>query len=108
VQSAWRIFPNDIDLSDAQTPIDLLGALVKRFGVDFSFEGKEVRFLDQLELPASQVKYMNEFRIPSNRPDLFFSWSWTVKPDGGVHLGLGYCMDLTKYRDYLKRNRALR
>jgi hypothetical protein len=103
IQSAWRVFPNDIDLSEAHAPIDLLKALVDRFGEKFAYHGRDVKFVERIILTATEAKDFR-FKVQQNNPGLFFSFSWSLKPDGEAEIGLGYCMNLRRYSEYLSRN----
>jgi hypothetical protein len=104
VQAAWRIFPNDIDVSEAQSPTDLLKALIDRFGEKFPFGGRDVQFVESVKLPVGNAR---DFRI-NVQPDVFFSISWSSKADGEAEVGLGYSINLLRYKAYLSKNGALK
>jgi hypothetical protein len=106
VQSAWRIFPNDIDLSEAQSPVDLLKAFALRFGERFVLHGHAAQFVESLKLSATEFK---DFRYKQEMtPERFYSFSWAQNSDGEGELGLGYCINLVRYREYLSKNGALK
>jgi hypothetical protein len=48
------------------------------------------------------------FSHENKNPDLFFSFSWTAKADGEAEIGLGYFINMRRYREYLSRNGAVR
>lgn len=41
VINAWRVYPSDVDLSRAETPLDVLRAFVESFGIEFKIGGVE-------------------------------------------------------------------
>lgn len=101
-QSAWFIYPVDVDLSGASEPVEVLKQFVLTFGLTFKVDGAEHRFLDVRYFPAD----VKDFKIDWPSGNIFYSVS--MRPPTAAfdrhQLGLGYAMDITKYSESLRRH----
>jgi hypothetical protein len=49
-----------------------------------------------------------KFKVATQHPDTFLSFSWAANPEGQAEIGIGYCIDLQKYKRYLVENGVFR
>jgi hypothetical protein len=102
-QSAWFVYPSDVDLSQASQPIDVLKQFALTFGLPFKVDGVEHKFLQLKELSKGR-----EAKIDFPKGEVFYSVSFrtssasTAQPVN--HIGIVYCIDLAKYRNALIRH----
>jgi hypothetical protein len=104
-QAAWKIYPNEVDLTNAATPFGVLRAFVNAFGCPIKVEGKEALFVAEEVFPYEKEVVVNWDHAPT---DHFYSVS--VVRDSAKKafvLGATYCIDLSRYRSAL-RARGLR
>jgi hypothetical protein len=106
VQCAWRIFPDAVDLSEANVPLDVLKAFVYKFGIPVNLDrGKDSLFVESVILAKERKDFF--FSHNSANTDFYRSVSFTTTTGGTIEVGIGYCIDLLKYRRYLVAHRAL-
>ncbi len=99
-QAAWKLYPSDVDLSEASTPLDAMKAFANSFGNPISVESKKAFFVDPQNFPFdTQVK----IEWTGALEDTFVAFSQTVRGDTRLFkIGLAYCIDLRRYRAALK------
>jgi hypothetical protein len=101
VTSAWRIYPNDVDLLGAKQPIDVLKAFVQVFGCPIRVGESKALFVDTKQFPFDAQVKVDWTGAPV---DSFFSFSQTSNAVTSLfRVGIAYCIDLAKYRAALKR-----
>jgi hypothetical protein len=103
-QSAWRVYPSEVDLSKAEKPIDVLKAFVDRFGIEVKVGSRTAKFIDVTSFPKSgeQMKYAVEVPNLAAHPDYFLSMSHRTTIDVATFdIGLVYCIDMAVYRKSL-------
>jgi hypothetical protein len=99
IQAAWRVYPDLVNLDEAAEPLHVLRAFVDVYGMPFLLNGKEIRFLESELVPANIEPMVGLL----NRDDVFNLLSWTNTDDPKIRqLGVGYCIDIRKYREMLK------
>src|SRR3954468_6844241 len=55
VGDIYRVFPDDVDLSDVDSPLEMLRAFVGHYGANFSLETlPEAKMFEQLVVPKSE------------------------------------------------------
>jgi hypothetical protein len=97
-QSAWRVFPEVVDISEAEEPIDLLRAFANAFGVEIKIGDHNGKFVESI--PAKRGESPQMSFGPS--ADFFSSVSKTETPDPNVvQIGAAYSIDLIKYSAFL-------
>ncbi len=102
VGAAWRVYPDDVDIQRAQTPVDVLKAFVFAFGVPVKIGDARGLFLDPQTFPAESEVAIDWSGAP---PEHFLATSRTTSgADGLVRIGATYCIDIAKYRSSLKRH----
>jgi hypothetical protein len=102
VQAAWRIYPSDVDLSQASVPIDALKAFVDVFGCPISVGDKKALFVDPQQFPFDANVKVEWTGAP---PEFFVTFSQTTNSDTRLfRVGLAYCIDVPKYRTSLKKH----
>jgi hypothetical protein len=94
VNSAWLVFPDQVNLSEAAKPIDVLRSFVKAYGVPFKLNGEEHLFIESI--PAQSMK---DNRVELPKGELFYSISFrNIANEMGV-MGAVYCIDVRRYRE---------
>lgn len=103
-QSAWRVFPDVVELSKAEKPIDVLKAFVDAFGVEISLAGITGKFIESI--PAKKGEHTT-MAFSVTRP-FFTSMSTTDTTDPNiVQVGAAYCIDTVKYGEFLERKKLI-
>jgi hypothetical protein len=104
-QSAWRIFPSDVDLTKAEKPLAVLEAFVERFGIEVQVGDRKGKFIDVTSLPRTGDKMNFQVLVSGTSPlpdDFFFSASNRKTTEIlTFSVGLVYCIDVTAYRKAL-------
>lgn len=98
MQSAWRIFPEHVDLSHAQRPIDLLRALVSVFGLPIKVGGKAAKFIECetfYDLPDTAGVPIS-FDKPNSVREVFSSFAWK-RTENVLKVGIAYCVNMDQY-----------
>jgi hypothetical protein len=104
-QSAWRIFPDVVELSDAKQPIDVLRAFVNVFGIEVNLGGITGKFIESIPVHRREkgVNFHHEMRAPFYNSA---SYNKTDDPDV-VQVGAAYCIDIVKYAAVLQQKKFL-
>ncbi len=110
-QSAWRVYPNVVDLTSATCPLDVLKAFVEEFGIEISMSGVHSKFIESVThfKPADldEMTATVEIHHGPGDQDLFYSWSNRQTKDRTRYkVGLAYCIDMRKYRAMLLKQGA--
>jgi len=67
VGEAWRIFPSDVDLTTAKSPLDVLKAFVNKYGIEIQVGNKKGLFFWHEHITLGPDKEYNVVQF--NRPD---------------------------------------
>jgi len=105
VQSAWRIFASDVDLSHASEPMHVL----KQFAAVF---GLPVRVGDQVGTFIESTSFLKDAEVtvghavPRSESELFWSYSFRGLTSNPLisKIGVAYCIDITRYKAALRRH----
>jgi hypothetical protein len=99
-QAAWRLYPSEIDLSRAATPLDALKAFVNVFGCPIKIGDEKTLFIESDTFPyGTEVKLSFTAATPEN------FWSTSVvrdRPKQVFFVGTTYGINISKYRDTLR------
>ncbi len=109
-QSAWRVYPADVDLSEAKDPLDVLKAFVETFGLNIPLGNRQTKFIESEPLFGKGTNAQQLLRsiIEQNAklPHLSFfasaSHVRTLTPNR-YNVGVAYCIDLRKYETALRQ-----
>jgi hypothetical protein len=104
-QSAWRVFPSDVDLSQATSPLDVLKAFVGVFGEIIRIGNQAGKFIEK-ETYYGDAGSLVSMMIPSLRSANFFasvSHVLTTTP-GVTNVGVAYCIDMAKYKSAMREH----
>jgi hypothetical protein len=104
----WRIYLGDINISEADRPVDVVRALVDRFGLEVTVAGQRGKFLLGIEghLPASQIQ-LTVHDHPIGDDTWVSTASIGHRSDGTAKITIAYAINLVTYRDYLRSHGAL-
>jgi hypothetical protein len=101
VRSACLIYPGDVNIEDAQLPIDVLKAFVAVYGVPLSVGTVKALFVDSETFPIGENVVVDWSGAP---PDHFVSFAKTTSATSGLlKVGVAYCIDTGKYRTAVKK-----
>jgi hypothetical protein len=105
-QSAWRIYPTEIDLSQAAAPLDVLKAFVEKFGTMIELAGHKGKFIESASVSKelAAMGFGLAFKFESEGPNInyFNSWSFRHTTDPTmIDVGIAYCINLNRYRSNL-------
>ncbi len=107
VQHLWRVYPSEVDVSKAQTPVDLLAAFCQKFGLDVTvMDRKTAKFIAQERFPA---KYGHAAEVEWKVVQHFIPHITTASirkfpEDQHVDVGIVYAIDVEKYKTILRRH----
>jgi hypothetical protein len=99
-QAAWRLYPSEIDLSQAATPLDALKAFVNVFGCPIKIGDKKTLFIESDTFPCDTEVKLSWSEAP---PEHF--WSISVLRDRAKRVflvGTAYVINISQYRDMLR------
>jgi hypothetical protein len=106
-QSAWRVYSNDVDLSSARNPLDLLKAFVDAFGIEIVVGSQRpAKFVEAVSMIKSprdeQMNFAVTAVLPPNVANVFYSWANRKTTNPSIfNVGLAYCIDMGRYRTSL-------
>jgi hypothetical protein len=111
VQSAWRIYPDDVDLAHAAEPLHVLAAFAEVFGAYVNVAGRRAKFIESVTLPKDPSIDQLSYTVQLERPpqsEHFSSWSYRkTTSNNSFNFGLVFSIDLPPYRDSLRRHGAI-
>jgi hypothetical protein len=105
VQSAWRIFGSDVDLSHASEPIHVLKQFAAVFGLPVRVGDEVSTFIESRSvLKDSEVNV--GYEGPRTDHEVYWSYSFrglTSNPRISK-IGIAYCIDISRYKAALRRH----
>jgi len=96
VSTAWSIYPTEVELTDAKTPLDMLKAFVRKYGVDFYIGERKADFVLYEAIPlvqsGAQTRVFHvEHKGPLETTQLFRQTA------GVVEVAVVYAIDMARY-----------
>jgi hypothetical protein len=110
VESAWRVYPSDVDLSQARSPKDVLSAFVDVFGAAFTLGEKTGKLFINESLPVKHGEagktYFEVFKPVDASVELgfFFGTGKFNKQSQLAEAVISFAIDYTKYAESLNRH----
>jgi hypothetical protein len=103
-QSAWRVYPSDVNLESAERPLDVLKAFVDVFGLPVQVGPKRGKLIECETLRGDTVPTAEVmFSIPQNTDYLAtISQVRSTQPDT-LNVGMAYCVNINKYAASLRK-----
>ena len=97
--AAWRAFPEVLDLTKAEEPLDVLRLFAQHYGYDVEIVGiAKGKFLEQLGLGISGgATHQTKFDVPKGRT-FFLQEGYYRDVAGNLILAYSYAIDEGKYR----------
>jgi hypothetical protein len=100
VQSAWKVYLDDVDLTEAIEPLDVLEAFVKAYGLPILIGDKKALFVYRKTFAINETVKVDWSAAFGKHH--FTSFSQVANPElNVVNVGVAYCIDLEKYRQAL-------
>ena len=102
-QSAWRVFPSEVDMSKVEDAKGVLRAFVDVFGMTIKIGTIEAKFIDSVQVVGSELEVAVQSEVGS---ESFFSWCGRRDPITKLttEVGIAYRIDLIAYRAMLRRH----
>ena len=102
--SAWRVFPTDVDLMKAGSPVDVLRQFAAAFGLPVKV-GSQVDTFVESQTVIKDAPVNIEYGGPLNH-EIFMSYSLRGKTVNPLisKVGVAYCIDLVRYKAALKNH----
>jgi hypothetical protein len=91
---AWWVFPDEVDLTKAQRPIDVLQAFAERYGFELKIGNDHNRFFRSAE--SSDGKGLQVLGVEKGHEVIASSVSKFEAPR--IHFTLAYAVDMVRYR----------
>ncbi len=103
--SGWLVYHSDVDISSAQTPLEMLEAFAKTYGITFSV-GKSLpnKFFYYESIPIIPQSHTQILGFPSNLKNLLGELVTRVSSLGFVEVRSAYVIDVSKYVNDLKKH----
>jgi hypothetical protein len=110
VSDGWRLYPEDVRLTSAMSPLDLLGAFLAVHGVPL--------VIGDAAQTSSIILYARIRRLAENTPIASFGalpqgatissrMHMRVTPEGWIEVAMAYAINDTSYKQAWRRNRAI-
>lgn len=105
VASAFRVYLSDVDLTDAQKPIDVLAAFVEKFGFESTFEGATSKFIQNTPLPPPRSSGPPEILVRGVRGQNYYGTLYLAKNTAGATtaIAIAFTISLTLYAASLRK-----
>jgi hypothetical protein len=100
VQSAWQVYPDDVNIEAARQPLDVLKAFVEVYGIPLRVGNTTSLFIES----ERHLGGPNITIAATAPPDHYLSASSTTDAQGNVRVGVSYCIDMTRYKTALERH----
>jgi hypothetical protein len=106
VGNAWQIFHSDVDLSKAQTPLDVLKALIGRYGFEIQIGEKKAAFFWHELVPISRHLPFNDLIKLPHEPNIDFAITWSPGEirDNTLELTYAFGINYTVYEADLAKH----
>lgn len=106
VADAWQIFHSDVDLSKTQTPLDVLKALVAKYGFEIQIGERKASFFWHEWVPISRRLPSNEIiHIPTQPSDKWaISWAPGEMRDNSLELIYAFAINNAAYEADLAKH----
>jgi hypothetical protein len=100
-QSAWRIFPTDVNLETAAAPLEVLEAFADEYGLPIKVGDQTGKFIEATSHPQGQILPVT----PTSGKEVFWSFSQRFQTLNPLfsEVGIAYCIDIAKYRGALRK-----
>jgi len=110
VDSAWVVFPSEVNINDGSSPLDVLKSFVSVYGVDFVFAGHKARFMFYRRIPVDawsiRAKRIGDF-LTIEKSEHQYIWSMEVArfyDPPSLMVTIGFCVDGNKYVSDLRNH----
>lgn len=103
VTTAWGVYPADVDLSAAKTPLDTLQAFVGTYGIDFRVGDQQRRFVLYETIHGEPGKDIEFFHV-QHKGQLESTQTFRRPHDGMVEIAVAYAIDTERYKRDLIRH----
>jgi hypothetical protein len=101
VHCAWRIYPSNVDLQDAQEPIDVLEAFVKIFGLAIVVGKTRGKFIINEEFPRIAGESLRTYSIRGTGGVAYFGMLSMIDLPDRHRVVMAFAIDTTCYLDCL-------
>ncbi len=98
VQSAWQVYPDDVNIESAREPLDVLKAFVEVYGIPLTVGNTTGLFIES----ERHVGGPNITIATTAPPDHYLSASSTTDATGTIRVGIAYCIDMPRYKAALE------
>lgn len=108
VETAWRVYPSEVDVSKAESPLDVLHAFIDTYGLEFRVgDGEKTKWVyyQTFTLPPGQEKtQVLKFENPGLVSHTGHAIVSIDKTSRLVEVALAYVVNLSKYSVDLKKH----
>jgi hypothetical protein len=108
VQNAWRVYPSDVDISDAHTPLEVLRAFAHTYGCEMTIGKQHSCFISYERIPMAPSDIYVVTRRGTNDDEALFTTLSAKRSEDRTHLDVtvAYEIDLIKYAQALRRHKV--
>jgi hypothetical protein len=106
VTNAWQVFHSDVDLSKTKSPLDVLKALVAKYGFEIQIGETKAAFFWHERVPISRRLPFNELIKFPHQPNVDFAVTWSPGEisDNSLELTYAFGINYTAYEADLVRH----
>ena len=106
VGNAWQIFHSDVDVSKAKTPLDVLKALVGRYGFEIQIGESKAAFFWHERVPISRSIPFNKLIKFPYEPNVNYGVTWSPGEirDNSLELTYAFGINYTAYEADLAKH----
>lgn len=103
VQNAWRVYVDDVDLTEAQRPVHVLRAFVQKFGLEIQIGSETGSFFVDKDLPMKPGEVIEAYVVKGVRNRHFMSTISGLNLPGVHHVVLAYAIDVDRYAKFVEQ-----
>jgi hypothetical protein len=109
VATAWRVYPSDVDISKAESPLDILRAFINTYGMEFRVfgEGGKVKFVYYQAFtppPGKEQEILKLEHPPKQGRGEAHAMVAHNKLSGLVEVALAYVINTSQYGEDLRKH----
>jgi hypothetical protein len=97
IAQIWRIYTQDIDLTQSETLLDVLKAFADRFGYPANYGGKLAKFFYRLDVADAPPERNFRLAVAGGRPEAITVTAFHPPADSGRYVFLLVPINLTSY-----------
>ena len=107
VDDVFRIYPSDVDIGSARFPVDLLKALLEKYGLPLDVGNQRGKFFFLViidKVPEEEETFVIGAPLPSDRNISYEARFMLRETEKTIEVSMAYALDEVAYRSDLKKH----